>query len=94
MNDDVIREFEGRIAKVEASAASAHKRIDDVDKLTESVYTLANETKRMREDLGEIKGRVEVMESKPSKRWDLVTAITATAIITGVIEFLITKVLH
>ena len=89
MNDEVIKEFEGRISAVEASAKQAHKRIDDVDRLTESVYTLATETRLMREDMNEIKGRVDVIEQKPARRWDLVATVMITAVITGIIEYLI-----
>jgi len=90
MNDDVIKEFEGRITAVEQSAKQAHKRIDDVDKLTESVYTLATETRLMREDLSEMKCRVDTIEQKPGKRWDVIL----TTVITAVVSYALGYILH
>lgn len=89
MNEDVIRELAERVRGVEEQAKSAHKRIDDVEKLTESVYTLANETKRMREDLGDIKGRVDNIEQKPARRWELVVATVITAVVSYALGYIL-----
>jgi len=89
MNENVIKEFEGRITTVEQSAKSAHKRLDDIAKLTESVHILATETKMMREDLSEVKDRVDVIEKKPGKRWDLITTAAMSAMVSGVLGFLL-----
>ena len=48
------KELWERLTSCEEATKSAHKRIDCIEKLTESVYTLANETKQMRSELNKI----------------------------------------
>lgn len=82
-----------RLTSCEASVKSAHLRIDSIEKLTESVYTLANETKQMRTELNKIAGRVDVIEDRPVKRYDMVISSVVTAIIGCIVGFMITKVI-
>jgi len=89
MNDDIIKEFEGRITAVEQSTKQAHRRIDDVDRLTESVYTLATETRLMREELGQIKGRLETIEQRPGKRWDVIITAVIAALASGALGYIL-----
>lgn len=91
--EDFIKEFEGRITAVEQSAKQAHKRIDNQDKLTESIYSLVTEFKLMREDVNDIKNRVDIIEQKPGKRWDLVTTTIITAITSGVLGYILSIIL-
>ena len=71
---------------------TAHRRID-IEKAEESVYTLANETKQMRTELNKIAGRVDVIEDRPVKRYDMVISSVVTAIIGCIVGFMITKVI-
>ena len=78
---------------MEQSSKSAHKRIDNMERLTESVYTLATETKQMREEMNEIKDRVTNIEEKPSKRWDLVVTTIITAVVSGGVGMFISTII-
>lgn len=70
-----------RLAHIEESVKSAHKRIDGIDTLTQSVYELASSIKAMQRDITDISGRIKTIEEKPAKRWDLiVSAVITTAV--------------
>lgn len=67
-----------KIAHMEESLKSAHKRIDGMNALTKSVYELASSIKTMQHDITDISGRIKTIEEKPAKRWDLVVSTVIT----------------
>ncbi len=73
-----------KIAHIEESLKSAHKRIDSIDSLAKSVYELASSIKTMQHDITDMSDRIRTMEEKPAKRWDLV-ATTAITTIVGIV---------
>lgn len=81
-------DFTEKIAHMEESLKSAHKRIDGIDKLTESVYELASSIKTMQRDITNMSGRLRTIEDKPAKRWDLVLTTALTTIVGLVIGYL------
>lgn len=81
-------DFTEKIAHMEESLKSAHKRIDGIDKLTESVYELASSIKTMQGDITRMSGRLKIIEDKPAKRWDLVLTTALTTIVGLVIGYL------
>lgn len=92
--EEIIRGFAERLTACEQSTKQAHKRIDNLDRLTESVYTLATEVKLMREDTNDIKLRVEAIEQRPIKHWDMLVTTCITAIASGIIGFVLSNLLH
>lgn len=90
MNEKEIYE---RLTAVEQSCKSAHHRLDEVAELTQSVRDMVVEVKYMREDMGDIKTRVEVIEAKPAKRCDLIISTVITALCSGIIGFVISQIL-
>jgi hypothetical protein len=82
--EDTIRVHE-RLSALEQDKTSVHRRLDNLEKLVESVHTIATELKATRNDVSEIKDRVEEVEHRPQKRYDTIV----TAIITGIIGALI-----
>ena len=78
MNDE--KELWERLAGVEQSTKSAHHRLDNIEKLTQSVYSLAFEVKEMREEVCRVSKRVEAMENIPQKRWNTAVSAAITAI--------------
>jgi len=74
-----------RIAVTEQDLRSVHRRIDNLEKLTESVHVIATELKAMREDVSDIMTRVDEIERKPTKRYETII----TSIITAVIGIII-----
>ena len=79
--------FTDKIAHIEESLKSAHKRIDSIDSLTKSVYELASSIKTMQHDITDMSGRIKTIEEKPAKRWDLVITTAITTIVGIVIGY-------
>ena len=55
-NEAAIRE---RLTAVESSVKSAHHRIDNIEELTQSVKSLAVETKYLKEDISDVKEKID-----------------------------------
>ena len=70
-----------KLAHIEESLKSAHKRIDSIDSLTKSVYELASSIKTMQHDIKDMSDRVKTIEEKPAKRWDLIVTTAITAVV-------------
>lgn len=69
-NDDL----QIRVATVEASTKSAHKRIDELQVITKAFYELAADVKvmvsemaNMKKDINDIKIKVDAQENEPNK---------------------------
>lgn len=77
-----------KIAHIEESLKSAHKRIDSIDALTKSVYELASNIKNMQSDIANMSGRLKTIEEKPAKRWDLIVSSAITTIVGIVVGYL------
>ena len=77
MNEDKIM----LLGEIEASLKSAHKRIDGIERLTNSVYELASSIKAMQTDLNDISKRIRIVEETPKKRWDLVCTTLISAVL-------------
>lgn len=78
------KEIWERLTYVEQSTKSAHHRIDNIEKLVESVHVLATETKAMREDMNELSERMAEVEKRPVRRYDTFITAVVTAVV-GVI---------
>lgn len=76
-----------KVAHIEESVKSAHKRIDGIDALTKSVYELASSIKTMQHDITEMSGRLKTIEDKPAKRWDLIVSTIITTFVGAVIGY-------
>ena len=86
-----IKEIWERLTKGEASIKSAHHRIDNLEKLADSVNNLAlstsqiaTETKALREDYVKADERIEELEQKPIKRYESLLMAFLTAICSGI----------
>ena len=90
-----------RLTAGEASIKSAHKRIDNLEKLSDSVNALAmatskvaDETKLLREDYNKTDKELQELKDKPIKRYETVITAILTAICGGVVGYLLNFVLH
>ncbi len=77
-----------RLAHLEESLKSAHKRIDGIDSLAKSVYEIASSLKDMKGDITDMSDRIKTIEEKPAKRWDLIVTSAITAIVGIVVGYL------
>ena len=90
MDNEKIAE---RIAVAEQSGKSAHKRIDNIERLTEGIYTLANETKELREDVNRLQNDVDSIKAKPAKYWEMMATTMVTAIVSSGVGYILAKML-
>ena len=89
-NEAAIRE---RLTTVESSVKSAHHRIDNIEELTQSVKTLAVETKYLKEDISDVKEKIDVIAGRPSQILTVIITALITATISGVMGFILSHLL-
>ena len=89
-NEAAIRE---RLTAVESSVKSAHHRIDNIEELTQSVKSLAVETKYLEEDISDVKEKIDVIAGRPSQILTVIITALITATISGFVGFAITNLL-
>jgi predicted nucleic acid-binding Zn-ribbon protein len=89
-----------RLTAGEASIKSAHKRIDNLEKLSDSVNNLAlatsevaKETKLLREDYNKTDKELQELKEKPVKRYETIVTALLTAICSGVAGYLLALIL-
>ena len=89
-NEAAIRE---RLTAVESSVKSAHHRIDNIEELTQSVKSLAVETKYLKEDISDVKEKIDVIAGRPSQILTFIITALITATVSGFVGFAITNLL-
>jgi t-SNARE complex subunit (syntaxin) len=79
-----------QVAKVDESAKSAHKRIDKLEEITDTIYNLASDIKLLaqavsnqQDAINKINANLETINSKPSKWVDLVKSTLISAFFGG-----------
>lgn len=82
-----------RMASVESSVKSAHHRLDRIERIADSIHSLASEMREMRSDFTNVIGRVETIEKKPLKRYDLIVNSGITAVVSGLAGFLMSSLI-
>lgn len=100
MNNEEYTKIIERLTSVEQSNKSAHKRIDGLEKLSnafcsmaEDVKVLATEMIALKENVKEIKEKVEKQEDKPSKLVDGVKQVIINAIMLAIITAIMALIL-
>jgi len=89
-NEAAIRE---RLTAVESSVKSAHHRIDNIEELTQSVKSLAVDTKYLKEDISDVKEKIDVIAGRPSQILTVIITALITATVSGFVGFAITNLL-
>lgn len=89
-NEAAIRE---RLTAVESSVKSAHHRIDNIEELTQSVKSLAVETKYLKEYISDVKEKIDVIAGRPSQILTVIITALITATVSGFVGFAITNLL-
>ena len=87
------KEIWERIASVESSAKSAHHRIDRMEHIVDSIHSLASEMREMRSDLANVLERVDTIENRPLKRYDVIANSGITAVVSGILGYLLSTLL-
>ena len=86
--EDTIKMHE-RISALEQDKSSVHRRLDNLEKLVESVHVIATEMKAMRGDVNDITERVDEIEHRPQKRYDTIITACITALVGGIVGYFI-----
>ena len=89
-NEAAIRE---RLTAVESSVKSAHHRIDNIEELTQSEKSLDVETKYLKEDISDVKEKIDVIAGRPSQILTVIITALITATVSGFVGFAITNLL-
>ena len=91
---------EQRISAVEESAKSAHKRLDELISLNDSVKNLAISTAKMAEQLktltdnsAKLDQKISDLELKPARRWETVAMQIVQLLIAGIVGYLLSQLL-
>lgn len=87
------KELWERITATEQSLKSLHHRLDNYERLAESVYTLAIELKAMRTDLDKAIEDVDELQEKPLKRMDLIVNTMLTALAGGLMGYVLSTMI-
>ena len=92
MEDNIVQIRE-RLTVVEESCKSAHKRIDKQETILENIRNIVEEIRFMREDLNSVTKKVDELEKQPAKRWDLIITAVISAGASGLIGFILSKII-
>lgn len=79
-----IKTVFNQLAEVKGMTESVHK-------LATTVEVLALEQKNTGEKIDKLTGEVDEIKEKPGKRWESVMMVVITAVVTGVVTFLLTR---
>ena len=92
-------EIRERLARMEQDNSSIHRRLDNLESLTESIHDIASEMKAlrvgqdsMRETIDEMSGRIAEVESRPHKHWNSVIAAFLSAAAAFVAGYFLRKI--
>ena len=92
MNGENEKEIWERLTSVESSVKSAHHRIDNFEKLTQSVSDMVVEVKHMREDLNKMNDELDEVKSRPAKIYDKFIYAAVGAAASGIVSLILTQV--
>ena len=87
-----------RLSAVEESAKSAHKRIDALDSLTQSVNNLtisvsemAVGMRQLEKSSANLSQKIDCLEATPGKRWELIVTEIIKLVVAGAAGFLLSR---
>lgn len=68
------------------------ERQDHMDQLVAAVAVLTAEQKQFKSDLNEIKVDLKVLAEKPAKRWDGFVQAAVTALVSGIVGYMLAQI--
>lgn len=92
------QQLENRLTKLEESLDYIGEDIEDmkttqtdIHRLALSINTLAEQVKRIVDDMCKVDGRLSTLESKPAQRWDSIVKTLITAVVAGLAGIALSK---
>ena len=92
MTPESEKELWERLTAAEASGKSAHRRIDAIEKLTQSVSDMVVEVKHMREDLNNVHDEIEEVKDRPLKFYDKLMWAVVGAAASGLVSLALSQI--
>ena len=92
MTPENEKEIWERLSAAEASGKSAHRRIDAIEKLTQSVSDMVVEVKHMREDLNNVHNEIEEVKDRPLKFYDKLMWAVVGAAASGLVSLALSQI--
>lgn len=96
--DEKVQAILERTAKIEEQMKTAFRRIEETQKLTETVHKLATSIellaqsqKNTEHKVDTLASDVETIKMRPARSWDNVVKVAVTAVISAVIAFCLGK---
>lgn len=93
------QKLENRLTKLEESLDYIGEDLEelkttqsDIHRLALSINTLAEQVKRVVDDMCKVDGRLATLESKPAQRWDNIVKTMLTALVAGAVGYAISLI--
>ena len=88
-----VAEIRGNVDRNTGRIKDLEKKNDAVTKLTEAVAVMAEHMKTLDEKIDGMQTSVNNLTARPGKNWDALVKIVVTALVTGVIGWVLGKIL-
>ena len=92
MNDTELVRIDERSKRNEGRIKALEQRQDDLDKLVGAIGCIQQEQEHIKADVNEIKSDVKSLAEKPARRWDDAVKIVMTALIGGIVGFILSSI--
>lgn len=89
---EILQEHRGRIGSLEHRMDDVEKLTDSVNNLTLTTSSLVAEVKHTNDNVTDIKEQVQKIVSEPADRWNQVKTVIITALITTIVTTVISAV--
>ena len=88
-----VTEIRGNVDRNTGRIKDLEKKTDAVAKLAESVAVMAEHMKTLDDKIDVMQTSVNNLTARPGKNWDALVKIVVTALVTGVIGWVLGKIL-
>ena len=88
-----VAEIRGCVDRNTGRIKDLEKRNDAVSKLASSVAVMAEHMKTMDEKIDGMQQSVDTLTARPGKHWDTLVKIAVTALVTGIVGWVLGKIL-
>ena len=94
MTDETAKEIWERLTATEQSCKSSHRRIDNIEKLIQSISDMVVEVKHMREDLNKMHDELDEVKSRPAKIYDKFIYDAVGAAASGIVSIVLNAIVN
>lgn len=88
-----VAEIRGNVDRNTGRIKDLEKKTDAVSKLAEAVAVMAEHMKTLDDKIDDMQTSVNNLTARPGKNWDALVKIVVTALVTGIIGWVLGRVL-